>query len=246
MQDPAAQTTQSPELVTIMPNGDNVPGGGIVTPVVADKFFATRGDNVDRAVEDVKKLQIKSEVDGAFLGRWLLTEISSWNRDKERLVILCENNILICKYDYVAMKLGFVQRILLKQVKEVQNGNFDYPQNSISVPRLYKGLRITWGSMDNQPWYQRWNPLNTDIPFATFTSHPVMSLPDLGNREIYDVQSFLSSLKQALEKVPGIKYIDNQPIVIESYAGFASYVHNQSRLGFSRERGGVRLSLIHI
>nr|XP_039260430.1 tumor protein p63-regulated gene 1-like protein [Styela clava] len=191
------------------------------------------------AVEDVKNQQLNQEIDGLVLGRWLLTEISSWNRDKERLVILCENNIIICKYDYVAMKLASIQRIALKQLKEVHNGNFDYPPNSVSVPRLYKGVRITWGTMDNQPWYQKWNPLNTDIPFSTFTSHPVLALPDLETKEAYDVQSFLSGLKQALEKVPNIKYIDNQPIIIESYAGFASYVHNQSRLGFSRERGGV-------
>lgn len=33
--------------------------------------------------------------------------------------------------------------------------------------------------------------------------------------------------------------IDEEPIVIDMILGVAALVHNQSKLGFSRERGGV-------
>lgn len=227
------------DLTTVTPNGEKVPGGGIISPEVASKFFALRNGNREKAVEDVKANQLKLEVDGSFIDSWLLTEISYWNRDKERLVILCENAIIVCKYDFVAMKIISVDRIHLKNIKKIQDGTFAVPENSMAVSRLYNGMRITWGSVDDMTWYQRWNPMNTEVPMTTFTSHPVLSLPGLEEKENYDVQFFTQSLKECLKKFPEVVVIEDQPIIIESYAGLFSYVHNQSRLGFSRERGGV-------
>lgn len=235
------QTTDmksDPGLVTVTPNGENVPGGGIVNHQVADRFFAIKNDNLMRAFDDIKNNCIQEQTDGEVLGNWLLTEISYWNRDKERIVILCGNTILVCKYDFIVMRLMAVERIQLSKITQVQKGKLEYPANSIIVPRLYDGVRVTWGNME-VPWYQKWNPLNTDIPFTTFTSHPVLQLSDLQSKELYDVHEFFSMMKQLLASDSRVDVIESQPIMIESYAGFASYVHNASRLGFSRERGGV-------
>lgn len=57
--------------------------------------------------------------------------ISYWNSDKERLIILCENVMIICKYDFVATKIVSVTRIYLKTVKQMQEGAFSYPDNSV-------------------------------------------------------------------------------------------------------------------
>lgn len=229
----------SPELSTVMPNGEAVPGGGVMNHQVASKFFALRGDNFEKAVEDVKLREMKAEIDGNFIGSWLLTQISYWNSDKERLIVLCENVLIICKYDFVATRIVSVVRIYLKSVKQMQEGAFSFPDNSVSMARLYRGLRLSWGSINDQPWYQKWNPLNSEIPMATFTSHPVFFLPDLESKERYDIRCLVQSLKFAFEKFPAVVIKEDEPIVIESYAGLFSHLHNQSRLGFSRERGGI-------
>ena len=59
--------------------------------------------------------------------------ITYWNRDKERLVVLCENVIVICKYDFVAMKISNVERVHLKNIKQMQDGTFAVPDNSVSM-----------------------------------------------------------------------------------------------------------------
>lgn len=61
-----------------------------------------------------------------------LFRISYWNRDKERLVMLCENTIVSCKYDFVAMKIASVERVYLKTVKQMQEGPFTLPDNSVA------------------------------------------------------------------------------------------------------------------
>ncbi|XP_028347989.1 tumor protein p63-regulated gene 1 protein isoform X2 [Physeter macrocephalus] len=39
--------------------------------------------------------------------------------------------------------------------------------------RQGEGLRIYWGSPEQQSLLSRWNPWSTEVPYATFTEHPV-------------------------------------------------------------------------
>ncbi|XP_057162586.1 tumor protein p63-regulated gene 1 protein isoform X5 [Ursus arctos] len=39
--------------------------------------------------------------------------------------------------------------------------------------RQGEGLRIYWGSLEQQSLFSRWNPWSTEVPYATFTEHPM-------------------------------------------------------------------------
>lgn len=43
----------------------------------------------------------------------------------------------------------------------------------LSCRRQGEGLRIYWGSLEQQSLLSRWNPWSTEVPYATFTEHPV-------------------------------------------------------------------------
>ncbi|XP_028348006.1 tumor protein p63-regulated gene 1 protein isoform X4 [Physeter macrocephalus] len=52
--------------------------------------------------------------------------------------------------------------------------------------RQGEGLRIYWGSPEQQSLLSRWNPWSTEVPYATFTEHPVK----------YTSEKFLEICKQ--------------------------------------------------
>lgn len=43
----------------------------------------------------------------------------------------------------------------------------------VSCRRQGEGLRIYWGSLEQQSLLSRWNPWSTEVPYATFTEHPM-------------------------------------------------------------------------
>lgn len=105
------------------------------------------------------------------------------------------------------------------------------------------------------PVLKRWNPWSRDIPWVTYTSHPLLKT-ETGSSNNYDIEDFSKKLIEVMDSVerpaaatpssptedsiiPGPCNILYQPIIIESYAGLVAALHNANELGFFKSRGKV-------
>ncbi|XP_070561732.1 tumor protein p63-regulated gene 1-like protein isoform X2 [Ptychodera flava] len=209
------------------------------------QFFAYRPGAIEAAVNECKPV-IKQDVDGEIRGVWLLTEIDHWDNEKERLVLLNDNSLLSIKYDFVACKLIESKRIMLKIIDKVTHGLFEYPDKTIATPRDGTGIRAYWNKGVEPSVAAKWNPWSKQIPWITFTSHPLQFKEDR-DTDCYKIDTFKPAFVQAIQNVQESKSSEGAtalsvleaPLFIDNYVGFASLVHNQSHLGFSRERGGI-------
>ncbi|XP_022199302.1 tumor protein p63-regulated gene 1-like protein [Nilaparvata lugens] len=99
-----------------------------------EDFFTNRKGLIESAIEDCKNVLLSSS-DGDFVGAWLLTQISSWDTEKERLIILTARSIFTVKYDFIALKLLEHEKVELEKIDTIIIGGLIYPQSSL-VPRI--------------------------------------------------------------------------------------------------------------
>ncbi|XP_042811932.1 tumor protein p63-regulated gene 1 protein isoform X3 [Panthera leo] len=140
-------------------------------PYVSRKYFVTRPGAIETAMEDLKGHMAKTPGE-TIQGFWLLTEIDHWNNEKERILLVTDKTLLICKYDFIMLSCVQLQRIPLSTVYRICLGKFVFPGMSLDK-RQGEGLRIYWGSLEQQSLLSRWNPWSTEVPYATFTEHPM-------------------------------------------------------------------------
>ncbi|XP_060690059.1 tumor protein p63-regulated gene 1-like protein [Hemiscyllium ocellatum] len=209
------------------------------------KFFVLRPGTFDQALADIKA-QINQQEDGTLQSTWLLTEIDHWNNEKERVVLICEKTLLICKYDFMVLTYQYCRRVPLNYIDRIYYGEFSFPERSISR-REGKGVRIHWDKLREASFLSRWNPWSTEIPYTTFAEHPAVNATERFT-SLCQLENFKIQLSQAVQKayqvdpVPGRAngaLILNHPIAIDSYMGVMSVISNQNRLGYSLARGSV-------
>ncbi|XP_043558482.1 tumor protein p63-regulated gene 1 protein isoform X2 [Chiloscyllium plagiosum] len=209
------------------------------------KFFVLRPGTFDQALADIKA-QINQQEDGTLQSTWLLTEIDHWNNEKERIVLICEKTLLICKYDFMVLTYQYCRRVPLNYIDRIYYGEFSFPERSISR-REGKGVRIHWDKLREASFLSRWNPWSTEIPYTTFAEHPAINATERFT-SLCQLENFKIQLSQAVQKayqvdpVPGRAngaLILNHPIAIDSYMGVMSVLSNQNRLGYSLARGSV-------
>ncbi|XP_075237199.1 tumor protein p63-regulated gene 1-like protein isoform X1 [Lycorma delicatula] len=99
-----------------------------------EEYFSNRAGLIELAVEECRK-SVVSDEDGDYIGAWLLTEISSWDNEKERLIVLTTSTVITIKYDFIALKLLDHCKVLLSDIDTVIVGGLVYPNNSL-IPRL--------------------------------------------------------------------------------------------------------------
>ncbi|XP_029472315.1 tumor protein p63-regulated gene 1 protein isoform X2 [Rhinatrema bivittatum] len=210
---------------------------------VCRKFFVTRPGALDQAVEDLKS-QVKEE--GPVQSVWLLTEIDHWNNEKERIVMMTDQSLLICKYDFIMLCSVQIQRVPLNYVDRICLGQFTFPPKSLDK-REGEGVRIYWDKLREPSFLSRWNPFSSDFPYTTFTEHPMKNCSERFVT-ICQLDNFTAQLAQAVQNahaknpVPGRAngaLVLNQPILIETYAGLMSFIGNRNKLGYSLARGSV-------
>ncbi|XP_057594111.1 tumor protein p63-regulated gene 1 protein isoform X3 [Hippopotamus amphibius kiboko] len=113
--------------------------------------------------------------------------------------------------------------------------------------RQGEGLRIYWGRPEQQSLLSRWNPWSTEVPYATFTEHP-MKYTSEKFLEICKLSGFTSKLVPAIQNAhksstgsgrgKGLMVL-TEPILLETYTGLMSFIGNRNKLGYSLARGSI-------
>lgn len=57
--------------------------------------------------------------------------VDHWNNEKERLVLITDNTLLVFKYDFVMFNCDQIQRIPLNFVDRITYGAFNFPKHSL-------------------------------------------------------------------------------------------------------------------
>ncbi|XP_026747701.1 tumor protein p63-regulated gene 1-like protein [Trichoplusia ni] len=97
-----------------------------------------------------------------------------------------------------------------------------------------------WNKGEPLPLKTVWNPFSQDVPFITFASHPIFWHKEgtAEEKSTYDMETFAVKLQRAIEHMPSSACcIHHSPIVIQSYVGVTSLLHNKAGMGFFKVRG---------
>ncbi|XP_003701141.1 tumor protein p63-regulated gene 1-like protein isoform X2 [Megachile rotundata] len=235
-------------------------------------FFTDRNEVVERALKDCHDSLINEE-EKDIVGSWLLTEISLWDIEKERLVVLTKTALYSIKYDFISLKILEYNRIPLTQIDTLISGELVYPSSSLA-PRLnglaegmssivncavrqewstltsctglaqfesrkrqMSGIRLMWNKGNPLSLIKKWNPFAKDIPWLTYTSHPLFWYKGSeAERAKFDIEGLCSMIKGLLTTECNIK---TGLIIIENYIGVGALVHNRNALGFFKIRGKI-------
>lgn len=205
-------------------------------------FFTFRKGVVETAIQECITALLFPE-DGEYLGSWLLTEITLWDNEKERIVLLTSRLVMTIKYDFIAMKQLDFKKTYLDDLDTIVIGDLVYPPSSLVPERHLRGVRLMWNKGEPLPLKTVWNPFSQDVPFLTFASHPIFwhKVSDgtpVEEKSTYDMENFASKLQRAIESMTSSACcIHHSSIVIQSYVGVTSLLHNKTAMGFFKVRG---------
>ncbi|KAF2880642.1 hypothetical protein ILUMI_25536 [Ignelater luminosus] len=220
----------------------------VISTETASDYFTFREGIVEQAVKECVEQFLDAEADGTVWAAYLLTEISLWDADKERLILITPKTLVIIKYDFIAMRRLEYKKLPLECVDTVMIGNLVYPSASIIPNRNMRGMRLMWNNGKPLNFGSKWNPLCNDVPFSTFTSHPLFFHKDCNNEErkkLYDIEEFIENVcsnitdlkRQCNGNEENSCIIHHKDIVLDSYVGIGSLIHNRNALGFFKVRG---------
>lgn len=94
-------------------------------------FFSFRQGLFDQAVNDTITILLRPSNDVDLQGSWLLTEVSHWDHEKEKIVILTSKSLLTVKYDFIAMRILEHTKTSLNSIDKIIKGFLSYPSSSL-------------------------------------------------------------------------------------------------------------------
>lgn len=153
-------------------------------------FFSDRSEIVERAIKDCTENLINEE-ERDVLEAWLLTEITLWDVEKERLVLLTAKAIYSVKYDFISLKILGYDRVPLSKLDAITVGELIYPPSSLA-PRL-NGLAEGMSSIVHTALRQEWSALSTCTGLSQFEPRKRHMT---GIRLMWNKGSPLSSIKK--------------------------------------------------
>ncbi|XP_077463548.1 tumor protein p63-regulated gene 1 protein [Stigmatopora argus] len=210
-----------------------------------EKYFVLRPGTLQQALKEIQVL-VNPKLDGNILSIWLMAEVDHWNNEKERLSIITDNFLLVCKYDFLMFQCEQIQRIPLHLVDRICHGPFTFPASSV-LHRAGEGLRVFWDRLREPSFTSWWNPFATDLPYMTFTEHPVRMIGD-AFATICDMENFRLQLRDAAQRAHKVQpvagkangvLILKQDIFIKAYVGLMSFLGNTNKLGYCVARGNL-------
>jgi len=179
--------------------------------------------------------------------------VDHWDFEKERVVLLSDNNLISVKYNFIHSAVEELKYIPIAHITDLVYGDFKYT-SSYFFSRTGKGLKVFWGKEENVGLITRWNPFTSAIPYTIFTSHVLVRkgrtddprlkienvIPEL-ERAVEDLRRAHASQQQEGEASASHAEfrVKQGDIVFNTYFGLSALVHNQSNLGFFKRRGAV-------
>ncbi|XP_064384033.1 tumor protein p63-regulated gene 1-like protein [Halichondria panicea] len=218
------------------------------------QYFCLDANLLDAAITAVKaRLEDK---DSNVRGAWLLTEIDHWDLEKERLILLSDNNIISVKYNFILGQIEELKFIPVPYISELLFGDFKYPSSYV-FSRIAKGLKVTWGKKEAPVRFiDRWNPFSSKVPSATFASHVLVRRKKMIDPRL-TVESAVPEIEKAIvdfwkqngriqetsdgntQRAGDDFRVTGGEIVVGHLVGLTALVHNESSLGFFKRRGAV-------
>ncbi|CAG0923706.1 unnamed protein product [Notodromas monacha] len=192
---------------------------------------------------DYMKMEMSSCFDPDLMDVWVLTELSHWDHEWERCVVLSEDYLYLAQYDFTNRSVKCLRKtIKLSNVKDITIGTMCYPEFTLSPRRCNLGIRINWGDKCDPCAKVYWNPASEKVPYVVLMSHPLSLYRKLPNGtkgrhfSIFDfAKTFLPLIKvSGLYNIP----VYSAPICMETYLGLGSILYNAHEWGYDKQRKG--------
>lgn len=192
--------------------------------------------------KEVCKREIRPD-DGAVTSSWLLTAITHWNFEEERVLLLSEKALYCFDYDFDTRRILTSDRTEFDNLLRVQCGSVVWPDkialHVLADGAARRGVRLHT-SLEAPGFLTRWNP-QAHMGFSTYVSYLDFRENVKGDAH-KDVLGFQAALLEAIRPraTQGCEVAEST-IRLDAWTGFAAKFQNEVLHNPVMEFKGTRL-----